>query len=173
MDEGLRTIQCHRVSVGKLSTSPSCNSRSASYSDIAIVSGPRHPQVPWNLSSGSWWIPVPTPTPICTDGYEEMFDPLFYATDCSIASRSATSAAIKDIMTLVVEVQRFRMSFVQQVNFKSSCSCLCASASVSLASVASISWALALRASGVRSLPFPLDGIASPTVQCLLLSLQR
>ena len=125
-------MQCQNVSVGNLKTSPSCNSNRASYSGSAIVSGPRHPQVPWNLSSESWWIPVPTPTltSIYTDGYEEVTDSISSATDCSIASRSATSAAMKDIVTLAVDMQRFRTSFMNEVNFRSSFFCLDASASV-------------------------------------------
>ena len=123
-------MQCQSVSVGKLRTSPSCNSNRASYSGSAIVSGPRHPQVPWNLSSETWWIPVPTPHPICTDGYEEVTDPTSSATDCSIASRSATSAAMNDMVTLAVDVQRFCTSFMHEVNFRSSFFYLSASASV-------------------------------------------
>jgi hypothetical protein len=129
MDDGLRTMQCQRVSVGKLSTSPSCSSTKASYSGSANVSGPRHPQVPRNLSSLSWWMPVPTPTPICTEGYEALTDPLSLATDCSVTSRSATSAAMNDIVTLTVETQRFRTSFIHEVNFISSLFCFAANAS--------------------------------------------
>ena len=44
-------------------------------------------------------MPVPTPTPIYIEGYEALTDPVSLPTDSSVTSRSATSAAMKDIVT--------------------------------------------------------------------------
>jgi hypothetical protein len=73
-------------------------------------------------------MPVPTPTPIWTERYEDVIEPIFFATDWSITSRSATSAAMKDMLTRAVAAQRLLTSFMHEVNFTSSALCLDASA---------------------------------------------